>query len=306
MFGGTVTNERKTPYHEGELRAQQLSGVVNWTQDLESLPDYLDEGIQGFVAQQTLAACGSVDREGRVWASALVGEPGFLTASERVLELHIDRMVHAPSDPLWANLEHSPGVGMVVIHLASRQRVRVNGVLAGRRGDVVQIDVRRAYPECPKYITPRQVLPPTTDEKRPVAPARRGAELGAPQRELIARVETCFVASNHAQQGLDASHRGGPPGFITVLDDRTLLVPDYFGNGIFSTLGNFLLDPAGALVLLDFEGGRTLQLAGRAAIDWRDDDPQDRTKGTKRSWKLAIDEWVELDIPTLGRAIRRR
>lgn len=296
--------QRKTPYHPGELRAQQLSGVESWTQELESLPDYLDHSLQAFVAQQTLAGCGSIDDKGRVWASVLVGEPGFLTASERVLDLHLDRMAHHPDDPLWSNIERPLGIGMVVIHLATRQRVRINGVLEGRGANLVQLAVRRAYPECAKYIEPRHIAAPAGDEKRPVAAARRGDRLGAAQRDVIGRVETCFVASSHAQQGLDASHRGGKPGFIEVLDDHTVLMPDYFGNGIFSTLGNFLVNPVGGLVLLDFERGCTLQLTGRAEIQWKGEDPRNLTRGTHRFWQLHIDEWLELDVPSLGRSRR--
>jgi len=297
---------RNTPYHEGELRAQQLSGVQSWTHELEELPDFLDPGIQYFVAEQTLAACGSVDDRGRVWASVLVGEPGFLSAGDRVLALHLDRMACHGDDPLWRNLESPLGVGLVVIHLASRQRVRINGRLERRSGDVVYIAVNRAYQECPKYIAPRQIAPPTADEKRPVAASRRGERLDAARRDLIQRVETCFVASSHAKQGPDASHRGGHPGFIEIVDDRTVRMPDFYGNGIFSTFGNILIDPAAAMVLLDFERGCTLQLTGRAEIQWRGDDPKNLTRGTSRFWQIQIDEWIEIDVPSLSRAVRAR
>lgn len=297
---------RKTPYHEGELRAQQLSGVQSWTHELEELPDYLDPGIQYFVAEQTIAACGSIDDRGRIWASVLVGEPGFLTGSDRILTLHLDRMARHDEDPLWRNLESPLGIGMVVIHLASRQRVRINGRLESRSGDVVRIAVNRAYPECAKYITPRQIAPPTADEKRPVAAVRRGDRLDAACRDVIQRVETCFVASSHAKQGPDASHRGGNTGFIEIVDDRTVRMPDFYGNGIFSTFGNILLHPAASIVLLDFKRGCTLQLTGRAEVQWRGEDPRNLTRGTSRFWQLAIDEWLEIDVPSLGRAVRGR
>jgi uncharacterized protein len=295
---------RTTPYHEGELRAQQLSGVKSWTQELESLPDTLDEGLCAFLAQQTLAAAGTVDDRGRVWASALLGERGFLAGDERALTLRVDRMGIDPADPFWAGAPGPLGVGLVAIHLASRQRVRINGPVEHRTDGELRIAVRRAYPECPKYIRSRHVPAPRPDDLGQVAPPRRGERLGPEQQQLVARIETCFVASMHAQQGLDASHRGGKPGFIEQLDDRTLRFPDYFGNGIFSTLGNFLLDPRAGLVLLDFDGARTLQLTGRAEIQWQGDDPQNHTKGTRRFWTFSIDEWLECDVPALGRAVR--
>ena len=55
--------------------------------------------------------------------------------------------------------------------------------------------------------------------------------------------DTFFVASAHAERGVDASHRGGLPGFVRVLGDRTLEIPDYPGNSMFNTLGNPAADP---------------------------------------------------------------
>lgn len=53
---------------------------------------------------------------------------------------------------------------------------------------------------------------------------RIGRSLLAEQQTFIATADTFFVASVHPTRGVDASHRGGNPGFVRVLDDRTLRI----------------------------------------------------------------------------------
>ena len=84
----------------------------------------------------------------------------------------------------------------------------------------------------------------------------------------MSRADTCFLASVHPTAGLDASHRGGRPGFVTSIDSQTLEFPDYSGNDMFQTLGNLTVDPAAALLFVDFTNRSTLQLSGHAAVRW--------------------------------------
>jgi uncharacterized protein len=53
-----------------------------------------------------------------------------------------------------------------------------------------------------------------------------------------------------------------------VLTDRRLSWPDYVGNSMYMTLGNLELNPAAGLLLVDWDRGNTLQLTGRAEVDW--------------------------------------
>ena len=76
------------------------------------------------------------------------------------------------------------------------------------------------------------------------------------------------------------AHRGGPPGFVTIEDDRTLAIPDYPGNGMFKTLGNLAIEPFAALVFVDYARGDVLQLAGRTA-------PIPDPAG----WRFTVDRW---------------
>lgn len=66
--------------------------------------------------------------------------------------------------------------------------------------------------------------------------------------------------------GLDASPRGDPPGFVQVLDERTLLLPERRGNNRIDSLRNIVADPRVALLFLIPGVGETLRVNGRASI----------------------------------------
>jgi predicted pyridoxine 5'-phosphate oxidase superfamily flavin-nucleotide-binding protein len=85
-------------------------------------------------------------------------------------------------------------------------------------------------------------------------PATRTESNGKQQR-LIREADTFFIASSHRDGGADASHRGGNPGFVHVLNETKLIWPDYSGNGMFQTLGNLAIDPRAGLLFMDFESG---------------------------------------------------
>jgi ferredoxin-NADP reductase len=94
------------------------------------------------------------------------------------------------------------------------------------------------------------------------------------QIELIKASDTLFIGSGqhertHARaNGYDASHRGGKAGFVQVVDNTHLRIPDYAGNNFFNTIGNLLNNPKVALLFIDFKSGSLLHLSGEASIDW--------------------------------------
>jgi hypothetical protein len=75
-----------------------------------------------------------------------------------------------------------------------------------------------------------------------------------------------LVLSTCGNDGLDASPRGDRPGFVTVEDDKTLLIPDRPGNNRFDSLRNILEDPRVALFFLIPGIGETMRVNGRATI----------------------------------------
>ena len=122
----------------------------------------------------------------------------------------------------------------------------------------------------------------------PVEGEQTSDRLQEPQRELVERADTFFVTSAHPTRGLDTSHRGGNPGFVEVVDDKTLRIPDYQGNSMFNTIGNLLVDPRAGLLFPDFNGRSFLQATGTTEVVWAK--PTGRDGDTGRSWVFHIDE----------------
>jgi predicted pyridoxine 5'-phosphate oxidase superfamily flavin-nucleotide-binding protein len=80
-----------------------------------------------------------------------------------------------------------------------------------------------------------------------------------------------FLATADGEGRPDCSYKGGRPGFVRVVDTRTLAFPSYDGNGMFKSLGNVLVNPRVGLLFIDFESPRRLRVNGRASV--REDDP---------------------------------
>jgi predicted pyridoxine 5'-phosphate oxidase superfamily flavin-nucleotide-binding protein len=89
-------------------------------------------------------------------------------------------------------------------------------------------------------------------------------------RAFIERCSMFFIATADARGRPDCSYKGGMPGFVRVLDDRTLTLPDYDGNGMYRTWGNALVNPHVGLLFMDFEHPDRLRVNGTARVDAED------------------------------------
>ena len=286
-------------YHEGELLVQERTGQeVQAEQSGGVISERIIPGAIPFISQQQMVVLGSVDADQNVWASVLFGRPGFISAADdRTIDFDLSEAGHDEHDPLWGNIAGDPRIGMLAIELATRRRLRVNGNLRRADDETLRLEVIEAYPNCPKYIQRRHIAQVSLGEPRNEAEARSGEILTPSQREFIAEANTFFVASAHPERGVDASHRGGNAGFVEVLDERTLRIPDYAGNGMFNTLGNFVANPRAGLLFIDFDANKTLQLIGRPEIRFELDEPNDRTGGTRRYWDFTVERWLERELP---------
>ena len=65
-------------------------------------------------------------------------------------------------------------------------------------------------------------------------------------------------------------YRGGDPGFVQIVDERTLAFPNYNGNGMYVATGNMLSSPKVGMLFIDFERGNRLRVHGEASIDLED------------------------------------
>jgi predicted pyridoxine 5'-phosphate oxidase superfamily flavin-nucleotide-binding protein len=88
---------------------------------------------------------------------------------------------------------------------------------------------------------------------------------------FIAEQDTAFLATASAEGAPYIQHRGGPKGFIKVVDERTLGFADYRGNKQFITLGNLSENDRAYLFLIDFSRRQRIKLWGRARVVENDD-----------------------------------
>jgi predicted pyridoxine 5'-phosphate oxidase superfamily flavin-nucleotide-binding protein len=93
-----------------------------------------------------------------------------------------------------------------------------------------------------------------------------GDRLGKYEREFIGERDGFYVASTSETGWPYIQHRGGAPGFLRVLDDRTIGFADLRGNKQYISLGNVLHDDRVALFLMDYPNQRRLKILGHASI----------------------------------------
>jgi uncharacterized protein len=99
-------------------------------------------------------------------------------------------------------------------------------------------------------------------------------------RAFIESMDMFFLATADEQGRPTCSYKGGDPGFVRVLDERTIAFPGYDGNGMFLSAGNVLVNPEVGLLFISFERRRRVRLNGTASID-----PADPLTG---SWQGAL------------------
>lgn len=290
------------PFHEGELALQQRAGQRGVAErNAAMIRDDVVPGGRAFVGEQRTLAVGVVDHDGRPWASLLIGERGFVRCREdgRALILSRSLMRRLGPDLALDRLRSGDEVGVLAIELGTRRRLRMNGKVALLEPEQLVVSIEQSFVNCPKYIQRRELLLSGADRRAWSGPVR-GIYLDGDRSRLVSGIDTAFVASRHPSRGLDVSHRGGAPGFVRVVDERTLRFPDYPGNGMFQTLGNFEVEPRAGVVLVDFADGRVLSLTGSTSTRHGYEDPQHPTGGTARYWDLHIDEWWELPLAAVG------
>jgi predicted pyridoxine 5'-phosphate oxidase superfamily flavin-nucleotide-binding protein len=96
--------------------------------------------------------------------------------------------------------------------------------------------------------------------------------IDAEDSAFIERMDMFFLATADAEGRPQCSYKGGDPGFVRVLDERTVAFPNYDGNGMYFSMGNLLENPHVGMLFIDFVSERPsrLRLNGIASIDERD------------------------------------
>ena len=115
-----------SPFHPGEILVQARLGVRDDAERVGRIVGTeIPADLRPFLARQRMAVAASLDPRGRPWASLLTGPPGFI----ETVDAHLLRVSASPpaDDPLAANLRGRGELGLLVIDLRTRQRMRFNG-----------------------------------------------------------------------------------------------------------------------------------------------------------------------------------
>jgi len=101
---------------------------------------------------------------------------------------------------------------------------------------------------------------------RRAAAGRFARELSADVMAFIAQRDSAYLATASADGQPYVQHRGGPPGFLQILNDHTLAFLDYPGNKQFISIGHLAENERAFLFLMDYANARRLKLWGRAQV----------------------------------------
>lgn len=113
--------------------------------------------------------------------------------------------------------------------------------------------------------------------------------LDAGFKEFIEAQYMFFLATSDREGRIDCNYRGGKPGFVKVVDEQTLLFPDYNGNGSFMSLGNLIENPMIGMLFIDFETQRRLRINGRAEI-LEDPEAVEQFPGAERVVRVTVEQ----------------
>lgn len=257
---------QSSPWHEGELTLQRSVGAVDMMTSVgqrQLARNWMPDQHREFYAQLPFVVLGAVDRQGDVWATLRTGKPGFMSSPDpQTLQINLKPQ---PSDPAQEGMGEGAAIGMLGIELHTRRRNRMNGNIRRLLDHGLEISVSQAYGNCPRYINLRQY----SFVREQAGDARHLVATDPLARRLITAADSFYIATYVERDGerqVDASHRGGKPGFVRMDEDGTLTIPDFSGNLFFNTLGNILLNPRAGLIFVDFKTGDLLQMTGSAQV----------------------------------------
>lgn len=230
----------------------------------------------------------AVDDLGRPWSSIFAGsngQSGFIrspTYDKLIMDVHLWE-----GDPFIENAKLfgskrmlAAGIG---IEFSTRRRNKFAGHISklDDKGDTIfhlEFEVNQAIGNCPKYINARDLIPhPDTHPTVVHRHTRLNADDRLPPEliEFIHTSDTVFLGSHYHATKEDElwfpSHvgqnqRGGRQGYIRVRpsDNRTIVLPDYSGNRLMTSLGNIEATPVASLTFVSFTTGDILYITGEA------------------------------------------
>ncbi|KAF5348526.1 hypothetical protein D9756_009680 [Leucocoprinus leucothites] len=276
-------------WHPGERSIQQKLGfadkvATHYTAIQGDLPP---EHAQFYETCLPFIPVTTLDEDGRPWGSIMAGKNGMKGFVRNRLYTKLDIEAETwEGDPLTDNLQ-LPGRGEnlliagIGVEFPTRRRNKFAGMVSksNQSGYDIQLEllVNEAIGNCPKYINVRDLEPRVERNINVVYNQRHlSIEDRLPDDAInfIHERDTVFLGTSYVPPPELASkypphvgmnHRGGLPGFVRIRNDgRTLVLPDYSGNRMMTSLGNIECTPLASLTFVDFTTGDVLYLTGSA------------------------------------------
>jgi len=121
-------------------------------------------------------------------------------------------------------------------------------------------------------------------------------ELTGQEKEFIPTLDSFFMATTGENGWPYVQHRGGPKGFLKILDDRTLGFADYRGNRQFVSVGNINSGGKASLILLDYPRRIRLKIWATATVEDIDDNPDLAERLSDPGYKGKIERLITLTV----------
>ncbi len=285
-------------FHTGEAQIQALAGIDTEAFDRaveQAFRPALSESEVRFVGARTFSIAASIDADGRPWVSPLFGPAGELFTVRDDTTVAI-KPQPIEGDPLLDNIAATGDVGVLYFDPSRRRRAKSLGRATIEADGTIEYRMHRNFGLCTKYIFKRSNDTAPGAVTRSSTAATPSRALSAEDRTQLEETDTAFLGSHSDRFGADGTHRGGPAGFTTVVDDTTIAMADYMGNGMFQTLGNLVLDDRVGVLSIDFQTGRVLQITGRGSIEAA----RDEHEHSQRTLLVTIDEvrsnWADVGV----------
>ncbi len=123
--------------------------------------------------------------------------------------------------------------------------------------------------------------------------------IGPAEAAFISERDSFYQATVSETGWPYVQYRGGPAGFLSVLDERTIAYPDFRGNMQYLSVGNIHVNERVALILMDYANRRRLKIAGRVRIVHEADDPALLARVALPSYRARVERAIVIDIEAL-------
>lgn len=269
-----MSNNQENVWHDGEIAIQQLAGTDIKMADIgpNYIREFMPEQHRNFYESLTMIFFGYIDYNSDIYSSMLFGNPGFIQSpTKTTLVINTQQTM---GDIALGDLVIGDRIGFVGIEFETKRRNRVNAIITDINQKYVVVRVLQSYGNCPKYIQPKKF---TVNPRYGQFYSSSYKQLTDRDIVLIKNADVFFIGSNFNDgnqlnnRGVDNSHRGGEPGFVSINCNGQLSIEDYFGNGFYNTLGNLLLNPIANLLFCDWDNGHTIQITVTAEIIWENE-----------------------------------